>query len=92
MSRDRLYIEPKTVVVSNPGKNYGIPTTPLPLWSGEVRSFERRVRFGKEMPVPWWKEYKVRATDEGMAMQLIAVLAKRDGYAIGGVQNIRKSE
>jgi len=89
MSRDRMYIEPKTVIVSNPGVNYGIPSTPLQKWVGEVLSFERRVRFGKEMPVPWWKEYVVRATDEAMATQLIGKLAYRDGYALGGVQHIR---
>lgn len=92
MSRQRLFIEPKTVVVSNPGINYGINTAPLKRWVGEVTSFEPRVIWGKHLPVPWQKVYTCRATDEAMALQLLAKQAYRDGYALGGVHNIHQGE
>ena len=92
MAKQRQYIEPKTVVVSNPGVNYGVPTAPLAVWVGYVRSWEQRVRFGKHLPTPWWKSYEVRATSAEMALPLLAKLAQRDGYALGGVQNIHRKE
>lgn len=90
--RDSFIIEPKTVIIKNPAINYGISSKPLRVWLGEVTSFEPRVRFGKHLPVPWQKEYECRATDEVMALQLLAKQAYRDGYAIGGVQHVHLKE
>lgn len=88
MSKDRMFIEPKKVIVSNPGVNYGNKTTPLTLYRGEVLSFQQRYSFGRPRAVPWLKYYEVRATDPVMALQLLSKLAYRDGYALGGVQNV----
>lgn len=82
----------KDIVISNPGVNYGRPKTPLVRYIGEVLSFERRVRFGREMPCPWWKVYECRADSVAMATPLLAKQAYRDGYALGGVQDIRPEE
>ncbi len=76
--------------ISNPGVNYGVNTKPLKIWTGRCLSFERRVRFGKEMPNPWWKEYEVRADNPEMALQLLAKKALNDGYALGGVQDVHE--
>lgn len=89
MSKPDYVIIPKKTVISNPAVNYGAQPPGLKLWVGDCTSFERRVRFGKEMPVPWVKEYTVRADSEEMATQLIGKLAYRDGYALGGVRNVR---
>lgn len=87
MAKDRLFIEPKTTVISNPAVNYGVASG-TKKWTGFVLSFERRVRFGKEMPSPWWKPYTVRATSEEAARQMMGTMAMRDGYALGGVQHV----
>lgn len=85
-------IVPKQTIISNPAVNYGQPKEGVKRWVGECRSFERRVRFGKEMPIPWWKQYECRADNPEMAMQLLGKLAYRDGYALGGVQHVRQED
>ncbi len=91
MAKDRMYIEPRTVIISNPAINYGTKSGTR-VYVGEVRSFERRVRFGKEMPIPWMKEYQISAESAEAATPLLAKLAARDGYALGGILNVRMKE
>lgn len=88
----RLIIEPKTVIIKNPPINYGVAREPFPKYIGYARSFERRVRFGKELPIPWFKPYECRAADAQMAEQLLAKLAQRDGYSLGGIHDIHIKE
>lgn len=88
MAKERMIIEPKSVIIKHPPINYGVKVTPFDRYIGYARSFERRVRFGKELPIPWFKPYECRAGDEAMAEQLLAKLAQRDGYSLGGIHNI----
>lgn len=85
-------IVPKETIISNPAVNYGKVPPPLSRWVGEVLSFEKRYMWGKELPCPWWKEYSVMADNEEMARYMLGKLALREGYALGGVQNIRQEE
>lgn len=88
MSKNRLYIESTATGITNPGKNYGIKQEGQRQYVGYVRSWEQRVRFGKHLPVPWMKEYTVRADTEDDARVKLGRLAYNDGYALGGVQDI----
>lgn len=92
MAKADYTIEPKTVIIKNPAKNYGLPKEPVRRWVGDATSWEQRVRFGKHMPTPWLKEYECLADCEEMANQLLSRLAARDGYALGGILNIRREE
>jgi hypothetical protein len=94
MAREKpdYVIVPKKTIISNPAVNYGQPKEPVKRWIGEVTSWERRVRFGREMPIPWQKEYECKADNPEMARFMLGRLAQRDGYALGGIQDIRQED
>ena len=82
----------KKTIISNPAINYGQPAQPVKRWVGHCISWERRVRFGKEMPIPWEKHYECKADNPEMARFMLGRLAQRDGYALGGIQDIRQED
>lgn len=73
--------------ISNPAVNYGVKSGTTK-YHGYATSWEKRVRFGKHMPIPWLKHYTVTAASAEAAASLLARLAARDGYALGGILDI----
>jgi hypothetical protein len=76
--------------ISNPAVNYGQSTTPRVKYAGYVLDWSTRVRFGKVLPGPHPVVLTCYAETDAAAHQILHAKAKRDGWALGGVQNIHR--
>ena len=89
MAKDKGFIVEPTgpTIISNPAINFGVKAG-TQRYHGFATSFERRVRFGRELPTPWEKHYTVSASSAEAAAPLLARLAAREGYALGGIKDV----